>query len=91
MMVGWVAYVWERPETAAELAKTPVDPADLFFDRFDHNGDDVLTADEIPEQMKPMLLLNGVKLPEKMTREEFRKVYAEMRKRFQKKKPAPAG
>ena len=34
-MVGFVAYVWERPETAAELAKNPPSPADLFFDRLD--------------------------------------------------------
>ncbi len=33
MMVGFVAYVWERPETAAELAKNPPKPADQFFDR----------------------------------------------------------
>jgi peroxiredoxin len=82
MMVGWVAYVWERPETAAELAKQPVDPADMIFDRLDHNGDDVLTKDEIPDQLKPFLLLNGVAMPEKMTREDFKKVFAEMRKRF---------
>ena len=30
MMVGWVSYVWERPETAAELAKNPPRPSDLF-------------------------------------------------------------
>lgn len=82
MMVGWVAYVWERPETAAELAKQPIDQADMFFDRLDHNGDDVLTQDEIPDQLKPLLLLNGVAVPEKLTREEFKKVFAEMRKRF---------
>ena len=28
MMVGFAAYVWERPETAAELAKNPPKPAD---------------------------------------------------------------
>jgi hypothetical protein len=89
MMVGWVAYVWERPETAEELAKNPPHPADLMFDRLDHNGDDVLTPDEIPEQLKPLLLAGGVKLPEKLTREEFRKLYEEMRKRMQPKPPEP--
>ena len=53
MMVGFVAYVWERPETAAELAKNPPSQADQFFDRLDVNGDDVITPDEIPEQMRP--------------------------------------
>ena len=53
MMVGWACYVWERPETAAELAKNPPSAADQLFDRFDVNGDDRLTADEIPEQWKP--------------------------------------
>ena len=40
MMVGFVSYVWERPETAAELAKDPPKQSDLFFDRLDVNGDD---------------------------------------------------
>jgi peroxiredoxin len=39
MMVGWVAYVWERPETVEELAKQPVNQADQWFDRLDRNGD----------------------------------------------------
>jgi hypothetical protein len=82
MMVGWVAYVWERPETAEELAKQPLNQADLWFDRLDRNGDEVITPDEIPEQMKPLLLIGGVKLPEKITREQFRVLFEEMRKRF---------
>jgi peroxiredoxin len=82
MMVGWVAYVWERPETAAELAKEPISQADLFFDRLDRNGDGVITPEEIPEQMKPFLLLNGIKLPEKITRQEFKVMFEEMRKKF---------
>jgi thiol-disulfide isomerase/thioredoxin len=89
MMVGWVAYVWERPETAEELAKQPFNQADLFFDRLDRNGDDVLTPDEIPEQMRPFLMASGVKLPERITREDFRKLYQEMRKRFQQNRPRP--
>ena len=89
MMVGFVAYVWERPETAAELAKNPPSQADQFFDRLDVNGDDLITPDEIPERMKLMLLAGGVKLPEKVTREEFRTLFEEMRKRFQPKKPEP--
>ena len=88
MMVGWVAYVWERPEEGAELARKQPTEADLLFDRLDRNGDDVLTPDELPEQMKPLLAAGGVQLPEKMTREEFTKLYNEFRKRFQRK-PAP--
>jgi hypothetical protein len=59
-----VAHVGKRPETAEELAKHPRRPADLFFDRLEMNGDGVLTPDEIPERMRPFLLLGGVKLPE---------------------------
>ena len=82
-----LAYVWERPETAAELAKRPIHQADLFFDRLDRNGDDVITPDEIPDQMKPLLGLNGAKSPEKITREQFREMYEEMRKRFPQRRP----
>ena len=87
MMVGFVAYVWERPETAEELAKNPPTMADKFFERLDVNGDDVITADEIPAQMRAIVLLNGVKVPDKMTREEFGKFFEDMRKHFQKPKP----
>jgi thiol-disulfide isomerase/thioredoxin len=89
MMVGWVAYVWERPGTAEELAKEPLSQADLFFDRLDHNGDGVLTPDEIPDQLKPFLLLNGLKLPEKITRQEFAVMFEEMRKKFPQRRPQP--
>jgi hypothetical protein len=85
MMVGWVAYVWERPGTAEELAKNPPSQADLFFDRLDRNGDDVITPDEIPERLEPLLAPAGGKLPEKITREEFAKLFEEMRKRLPKK------
>ena len=85
MMVGWVAYVWERPGTAEELAKNPPSEADMLFDRLDVNGDDVITADEIPQRWRPLLLAGGVKVPEKMTREEFHKFYEELRKRMPKK------
>ena len=88
MMVGWAVYVWERPETVAERMKNPPSQADLFFDRLDRNGDDVITPDEIPDQMKPLLLLQGVKLPEKVTRADFAKMFEEMRKRFPQK-PRP--
>jgi hypothetical protein len=87
MMVGFVAYVWERPETAAELAKTPLSQADQFFDRLDVNGDDVITPDEIPAQMKSLLVLSGAKLPDRMNREEFTKFYEEMRSRMQRPRP----
>jgi peroxiredoxin len=85
MMVGFMAYVWERPETAAELAKKPPSMADQFFDRLDVNGDGVITPDEIPERLRPFLAATGIKLPEKLTREEFRKLFEEMRKRFRPK------
>jgi acetyl esterase/lipase/peroxiredoxin len=90
MMVGWVAYVWERPGTAEELAKNPPSQADLLFDRLDRNGDDVVTADELPERLKPLLMAAAGKVPEKMTREEFAKLYEEMRKRFPRKPARPA-
>jgi peroxiredoxin len=82
MMVGFVAYVWERPETAEELAKNPPSQADLMFERLDLNGDGFITPDEIPDRLKPLLLVNGVKLPEKMSREEFTKLFEVMRQRF---------
>ncbi len=89
MMVGWVAYVWERPETTAELAKHPISDADLFFDRLDRNGDDVITLDEIPERLRPFLLVSGPKVPAKITRAEFKKLYDDMRQRFRSNRPRP--
>ncbi len=83
MMVGWVAYVWERPETAEELAKNPQSQSDLFFDRLDRNGDDAITPDEIPDQLKPVMLLKGgFKLPEKIERKDFGPMFEELRKQF---------
>jgi len=82
MMLGFVSYVWERPETAAELAKNPPKLADLFFDRLDVNGDDVLTVDELPAQFKTFAPLAGITIQEKMTRPEFEKLFNEMRKRM---------
>jgi hypothetical protein len=82
MMVGFVAYVWERPETAAELAKNPPNMADLMFDRMDTNGDDFITMDEIPDRLKPLILASGMKIPAKISREEFTKIFEEARKRF---------
>ena len=74
MMVGWVVYVWERPGTAEELAKKPLSMADQFFDRLDRNGDGVITRDEIPEQMLPLLQLSGVKVPDTSASGTLRKV-----------------
>jgi hypothetical protein len=92
MMVGWVCFVYERPETAAELAKTPASPADQMFDRLDVNGDDLLTPDEIPERFQTIIKLLGVKVPEKMTRQEFAVMYEKMSKRFRRPaRPAESG
>jgi hypothetical protein len=82
MMVGFASFVWERPETAAELAKNPPKESDRVFDHFDVNGDDVITADELPQQFNTLAPLAGITIPEKMTRPEFEKVYHELRKRF---------
>ena len=90
MMVGWVAYVWERPETAEKLAREKLDPADRLFDHYDRNGDDLLTKDEFPEQWRTLLLLPGLKVPDRMTRTQFRAVYAELVKRFRQSRPAPS-
>ena len=57
----------------------------MLFDRLDRNGDDVVTADELPERLKPVLIAVVGKVPEKMTREEFAKIYEELRKRMPKK------
>jgi hypothetical protein len=89
MMVGFVAYVWERPEeAAAELARHPPNPADRLFDQLDANGDGFLSPDEIPARWKPLLLTAGVRLPEKMTREQFTRLVEEARKRAAKGRPA---
>jgi hypothetical protein len=87
MMVGWATYVWERPETAAELAKRPVSMADQLFDRLDRNGDGVITPDELPERIRPFLKLSGMKLPERITREEFPRILEEARRRFERNRP----
>jgi hypothetical protein len=72
------------------LAKTRFDDPDLLFDRFDRNGDDVITPDEIPEQMKMILKLQNIEIPARVTRQEFPKLMEEMRKKFQPKpKPKP--
>jgi hypothetical protein len=90
MMVGWCVYTWERPDTAVKLAGRKADEADELFERFDRNGDDVITPDEIPQEFKLYLKLQGIKIPERVTREQFGAMYEEMRKRFEKKKSKPA-
>lgn len=87
MMVGWVCYVYERPEAAEEIAKNPPSPADQFFDRLDVNGDEVVTADEVPEQLKFALSFTGEKMPEKLTRKEFGTFFEKMRKFMGKQRP----
>jgi hypothetical protein len=82
MMVGWVSFVWERPDTAEKLAHERRDRADELFERFDRNGDGFVTADEIPERMKPLLKIAGIKLPERMTREQFKEMFAAMQKQL---------
>src|SRR5262249_25030792 len=91
MMVGYMVYVWERPEPAAELAKNPPSQADLFFDRLDVNGDDFITPDEIPQRLRPIIQGLRLQLPEKMSRAEFTKLFDEMRRQFQKKQPNKKG
>lgn len=87
MMVGFAAYVWERPETAEELAKHPPSLAEQIFDRIDANGDDFITPDEIPDRFKPMLAAAGFPADGKISREEFLKRAGEMINRFGKKGP----
>jgi hypothetical protein len=87
MMVGFAAYVWERPETAAELARNPPSLAEQIFDRIDANGDDVITPDEVPDRFKPMLAAAGFPADGKVSREEFMKRAGELINRFGKKGP----
>lgn len=91
MMVGWVVYTWQHPDTAEKLTQKKPDPAQQLFDRFDRNGDNIITADEVPERLKTYLKLQGYKMPERITRKQFTAVYEEIRKRLPKKKAsAPA-
>ncbi|HKB01972.1 MAG TPA: redoxin family protein [Gemmataceae bacterium] len=89
MMVGFAAYVWERPETAQELAKNPPSLAEQLFDRIDTNGDDFITPDEVPDRFKLMLAGAGFPADGKMSREEFLKRAGELINRFGKKGPGP--
>jgi hypothetical protein len=86
MMVGFAAYVWVNPETAAEMAKNPPSPAELIFDRIDTNGDDVITEDEIPERFRPMLAAVGLKAGDKVTRADFMRQFGDLLNRFGPKK-----
>jgi hypothetical protein len=87
MMVGFAAYVWERPETAEELRKNPPSLAEQIFDRIDTNGDDFITPDEVPDRFKLMLAGAGFPADGKMSREEFMKRAGELINRFGKKGP----
>jgi hypothetical protein len=87
MMVGFVAYVWERPETAAELAKNPPSAAEIFFDRLDVNGDDFITPNEIPARLKPFFDAAGIK--NKLSRDEFNKLFDTFGPLLQPKRPNP--
>lgn len=84
MMVGWAVYVWEDPKTAEKLAKNPIPEADLAFDRFDRNGDDEVTMDELPGRLQTALLLTGLNLPKKADRETFKKFYTDIRKKLRR-------
>lgn len=85
MMVGWAAYVWERADNQADQPEKSVSPADRFFERFDRNGDDLITADEIPEKLRPLLLLSGA--PKQLNREQFGRVFEQLRQRFGRERP----
>jgi hypothetical protein len=89
MMVGWIVYVWEDPATGEQMAKNPPPLSELFFDRFDQNGDDVVTLEEVPDRMKAMMFLAGVTTPKQMTREEFLPWFEELRKRFARNRTNP--
>lgn len=89
MMVGWCVYTWEHPDTPEKLAREKPNLAEEMFDRLDRNADNVITPDEIPQALKLYFQSQGIKIPERITHEEFPPVYEELRKRFQKKeKPA---
>jgi hypothetical protein len=88
MMVGFVAYVWERPETAAELAKNPPSAGELFFERLDVNADDFLTPNEIPSRLKPLFDAAGIK-NDKMSRAEFIKLFDTFAPLLQPKRKDP--
>jgi peroxiredoxin/mono/diheme cytochrome c family protein len=90
MMVGWCVYIWDQADTAEKLAREKIDPVEQMFDRLDRNGDDAITPDEIPQQLKLYLQLQGTKIPERITRAEFTPIYQEMRKRLEKRKTKPA-
>jgi mono/diheme cytochrome c family protein len=90
MMVGWACYVWERPETAALLEKHKPSPADEFFDRLDVNGDDRVTRDEIPENLRFMMGMLDAPFPEKgMDRKEFTVFFEKLRKQFSRPRRQP--
>ncbi|HEY7310682.1 MAG TPA: redoxin family protein [Gemmataceae bacterium] len=91
MMVGWCVYTWESPDTAEKLAHQKLSPAEEWFERLDRNGDDVITPDEIPQELKLYLKFQGVKIPERITHEEFGPIFEEMSKKFQKPKSKPEG
>lgn len=88
MMVGFVAYVWENPDTAAELAKNPPSAADLFFDRLDVNADDFITPNEIPAKLRPFFEAAGLK-KDKMSRAEFTELFEKFAPLLQRKNPTP--
>lgn len=90
MMVGWVVYVWENPATGEEMAKNPPPLSEIFFDRMDQNGDEVVTLDEVPERMKAMMFLAGITTPRQMTRKEFIPWFEELRKKFARNRTNPA-
>jgi hypothetical protein len=43
----------------------------------------------VPEQMRPLMVLQGIKPTEKISRERFKGIFEEMRKRFQRPKKDP--
>ena len=84
-MVGGVDFIFERPEEAAQHAKTH---ADKFFDLFDANGDDYSLPMRFRRVSCPCFSQAGIKV-EKTSRAEFGKLFDLLAPFLQPKPLAP--